>query len=160
MPETLFNFDKPARWAWLLPATFLVHIAEEYWCGIGFPAWVSRVGFAKLTPELFLSLNAAAWLLMAFAVALAIFIQPLRWLIVSFGAAVFINGLAHTAGSIVTVTYSPGLVSGLLLWVPLGSIIFIRAWRSIPHSQFWLGVIVGVLLHAMISLSALASGGR
>ncbi|MGB9179840.1 MAG: HXXEE domain-containing protein [Pyrinomonadaceae bacterium] len=160
MPTTLFNFDKPARWAWLLPATYLIHIAEEYWCGIGFPAWISSFGFAKLTPELFLQLNAAAWLVMTIGVALAIVIQPLRFLIVGFGAAVFINGLAHTIGSIVTVTYSPGLVSGLLIWIPLGSIILYQAWRSIPRLQFWTGIIVGVVLHAMISLSALTSRPR
>lgn len=160
MPETLFNFDKPASWAWLLPATYLVHIAEEYWCGVGFPAWVTSFGYAKLTPELFLRLNAAAWIVMTIGVALAIAIQTLRWLIVSFAAAVFINGLAHTIASIVTVTYSPGLFSGLLIWIPLGSIILRSAWRSIPRLQFWTGVIVGIALHAVISLTALSSGTR
>ena len=160
MPTTLFNFDKPVHWAWLLPATYLVHIAEEYWVGIGFPAWVTGLGFARLTPELFLRLNAAAWIVMTIGVALAVAIQPLRFLIVSFSAAVLINGMAHTVASILTMTYSPGLISGLLLWIPLGSMILSRTWRAVPRLQFWAGIIIGITLHAMISLSALASGAR
>lgn len=142
------------NWAWLFPLTYLVHIAEEYWGGIGFPAWVSRVAGAELTPERFLQLNIFAWILMFACILLALSVKPLGWLVISFGTTSLINALAHLAGSIITISYSPGLISGLLLWLPLGIYTLHRSRKLASRRAFLAGVSVGVLLHGLVFLLA------
>ena len=58
-------------WIWLFPATYALHIAEEYWGGEGFAAWVSRFARTPLTEDLFLLLNAIGLTAMVFCTALA-----------------------------------------------------------------------------------------
>jgi hypothetical protein len=140
-------------WCWLLPLTYLIHIAEEY--GGGFPAWVSAFSGASLTPHKFLVLNAVAWGLMVAGVTIAYRTRYLRWLVVAFGLTVAVNGTAHVGASLLTQTYSPGLVSGVLLWWPLGGWILYSAWSRIERRVFWWGVGVGLLLHAGVTLAAL-----
>jgi hypothetical protein len=75
------------EWVWLFPATYLAHIAEEYWGGEGFPRWISRVAGATLTTPEFLTLNAVAWVLMAGAMV-GVVRGLWRWPLVAFGLVV------------------------------------------------------------------------
>ena len=145
-------------WVWLIPATYLVHIAEEQWGGEGFPVWITRMGGAHYAPAHFLQLNGLAWLLLLIGVVLALKVGRLRWLIISFGTVILLNGLAHLIGSIVTNSYSPGLFSGLLLWVPLGAYTLVRAWKRARHRTFWVSVIVGFVIHSVVTLIAFSGG--
>ena len=144
------------RWVWLFPATYLVHIGEEYWGG--FPAWASGFGVWELTPAEFLELNGIAWALMTVGVILALRLAPLRWLLISFGAVVLLNGIAHTLASLVTWSYSPGLFSGLLLWIPLGAYALRRAWRTRKRRTFWRAILAGVVMHGAVTLLAFGGG--
>ena len=140
------------RLGWLFPVTYLIHILEE-WFG-GFVAWFARVLGAGLTEGAFLSLNAAALVGMTVGVALAYSFGRMRWLFVSFGTVTLINAAAHVAASIATVSYSPGVLSGALLWLPLG-FVTVRAGRgALKRRSFVAGIIVGVLMHAAVTLSA------
>lgn len=140
---------------WLFPITYLAHIAEEYWAGEGFPAWVSRIADVELTPNRFLGLNGIAWVLMCVGSLLVLKSASMRWLSVTFGTVVLLNGLLHLAASMVTVSYSPGSFTGLLLWAPLGAVTLLRAWTSTTRRTFRAGVIVGLAIHAVVSLLAL-----
>jgi hypothetical protein len=142
------------RWGWLFPTTYCVHILEEWRGGEGFPAWFSRVMGTELTVERFLALNAYALAGMALGVALAAVFRQMRWLLVGFGAVVLINALAHLAASVVTRSYSPGAVSGALLWLPLGAWTLAAGRRSLSRRDFGAGVAVGVLMHAAVTLLA------
>jgi hypothetical protein len=77
-----------------------------------------------------------------------------RWLLVSFGTTVLINGVVHAVASVVTLSYSPGLVSGLLLFVPLGAITLRRARVRMSRRTFRAGLIVGALMHVAVVLLA------
>ncbi|HEV2762335.1 MAG TPA: HXXEE domain-containing protein [Pyrinomonadaceae bacterium] len=144
----------PRWWPLLFPLTFVVHVAEEVWCGEGFPAWVSRVSGVEMTHERFLALNAAAWVVMLAGCLLAAGFERLRPLALPFATAVLINGLAHTGATALTATYSPGLLSGLLLWVPLGLYTLRRARRFTERKTFWLAVASGFVLHGLLTLTA------
>ncbi len=72
----------------------------------------------------------------------------------SFGTVVLINGLVHAIASVVTFSYSPGLVSGLLLFIPLGAITLRRAREQVNRRTFRAGVIVGLVMHAVVVLLA------
>ena len=146
-------------WVWLFPLTYLIHIAEEYWLGGGFPVWVSRVAGVNLTPARFLELNAFAWIFMAVTIAIAANTAAAGWVVTSFATVLSINAVLHLVGSIVTRSYSPGLISGVLIWFPLGAYALHRSWKVAPRATFWIGILVGILLQGIISLLAF-SGGR
>ena len=140
------------NWAWLFPASYLVHILEEYWGG--FPAWIARFWGVESSSSNFLSWNGGALVMMTVGVMLVLKTKSYRWLLVSFGTVVLINGLVHAIASVVTMSYSPGLVSGLLLFVPLGAITLLRAREKVNRRTFRAGIIVGVLMHMVVVLLA------
>ena len=140
------------NWAWLFPASYLVHILEEYWGG--FPAWIARFWGVESSLSNFLSWNVGALLMMAVGVALVLKTKSYRWLLVGFGTVVLINGLVHAGASLVTKSYSPGLVSGLLLFVPLGVVTLVRARRYVNRRTLRAGIIVGILMHMFVVLLA------
>ncbi len=145
------------NWVWLFPLTYLVHIAEEFWGGVGFYRWIARIAGAELSAQTFLNLNAAFWIVMTALVTIAVWTRAADWLIVGLGAVVLINGSAHTLGSIITQSYSPGVVSGLCLWIPLGVWTLRRAWRELARTTFYAGVFAGFALHVLVFLLALNS---
>lgn len=145
------------NWVWLFPLTYLVHIAEEFWGGVGFYRWIARVVGAELSAQTFLNLNAIFWVVMLVMVASAVWTRAADWLIVALGAIVLINGLVHTIGSVITQSYSPGVVSGLCLWLPLGAWTLQRAWRCLPRVTIGVGVFVGFALHGLVTMLALNS---
>ncbi|MDT4896162.1 MAG: hypothetical protein QOH25_1239 [Acidobacteriota bacterium] len=153
------NEASPARadnfigsWAWLFPVSYLVHIAEEYWGG--FPAWIARFWGVESSSSNFLSWNGVAWVMMTVGVLVMLKTKSYRWLLVSLGTVVLINGLVHAVASVLTLSYSPGLVSGLLLFVPLGSFTLRRARQNVNRRTLRLGLILGFLLHMVVVLLA------
>lgn len=140
------------NWAWLFPLSYLVHILEEYWGG--FPAWIARFWGVESSSGNFLSWNGGALVMMMVGIVLVLKTKSYRWLLVSFGTVVLINGMVHTVASVVTKSYSPGLISGLLLFIPLGAITLIRAHRQVNRRTFRAGLIVGVLMHMFVVLLA------
>ena len=88
---------------------------------------------------------------------LAIAIVSMRWAVIPLATAVFINGLAHVIGSIISVSYSPGLFTGLLLWVPLGAYALRRAYGVWSRGAYFASIAFGLALHAAVTLAAFAS---
>jgi hypothetical protein len=138
------------NWIWLFPLTYLIHAMEEYWCGEGFYRWSSRIVGRGMTPGQFVAIHSFGWLLMVGSVFVFRKTPSVRWLTICFATVAFINGLAHLAGSIWTNTYSPGLVSGLLVWMPLGAATFYRARKRMTRRSFVSGLLVGACLHGML----------
>ncbi len=136
---------------WLFPVTYLLHAGEEYFCGETFPAWISRIGSVRFTASAFLWLNGVALAVMIVAVWLAKRREEARWLCATLGTVTSINGLAHAAGSLVTGSYSPGLCTGLALWLPLGLWTLRCSWSALRRAEFVAGVVLGVLVHAFVS---------
>lgn len=155
MGETGTGRDLPRFWPLLFPATYVVHVAEETWGG--FPAWASRLSGVGLTEERFLALNVFAFCVMLLANLVAAGFRELRWLMLPFAAAVSLNGLAHLVGSLLSVSYSPGLVTGLLVWVPLGLYTLGRARAVFPRATFWAAVVAGLALHGLLLLTVLTA---
>lgn len=139
---------------WLFPVTYLLHLGEEYWGGEGFPSWLSRVAGATLSKQDFVTINFVGLIFMVVAVLLIRW-HRWRWLLVGLGGVVLLNGLLHLAGTLLTRSYSPGLFSGMLCWIPLGVFTLYQAWHQTSRRSFWIGVIVALGLHALVSLIAL-----
>jgi hypothetical protein len=141
-------------WLWLFPATYLAHIAEEGLAGERFYRWIARASGRSLSGRAFFWLNAAYWALMVAAVR-----QARRgrapWLAPALGTIVFVNAAGHAAGSALTRSYSPGLVTGILLWAPLGAVALRRTRRARAARAWWAGVAAGAAAHGLVFVAAL-----
>ena len=144
----------PRAWPLLFPLTYLVHIAEEF-VG-GFPEWSAlHLGF-HLDRAAFLAINEFAWIGMLVASLAATAAAPAQWLVIPLATVTTANGSAHIIASAVTRTYSPGAISGVVLWIPLGIVTLVRAYRAFSRSVWWGGVVLGLALHALVIGLALA----
>ena len=82
----------------------------------------------------------------------------LRWAVVAMGATVLGNSFLHAVASLVTRTHSPGLITGTLLWLPLGVYTIWRGFERGERSDLWLGIALGLVATVLISLVALNPG--
>ena len=149
-----------ARWSyrdgallWLLVIAFAIHVAEEWFAG--FPEWVARVVSRPMPVEAFFIVNGMAMLLMIAGVRAAIRSERSGWIAVTIATIAIVNTAAHLAGAILTRGYAPGLISAVILYVPLGTLTMIRA-RDQARGQVMRGVAAGVLLHAAVFVIAFA----
>jgi hypothetical protein len=134
---------------WLFVPAYAAHLLEE-WFG-GFPEWLSLVTGAPLPRDVFLIINAVAMIAIVWAIHAALRRESLGWLAIAIAAVLFVNGLVHLLGSILTGTYSPGLFTGVLLYVPLGQLALMRAWTQAPKGFFQRGVLTAIGAHASVS---------
>jgi hypothetical protein len=79
----------------------------------------------------------------------------LVWPMGPFAAAVFINGPAQMISSILTRSYSPGVITGLTLWIPLGAATLSGSYRFVPLGRFLIGIAIEVMLHLIVTLNAI-----
>jgi len=113
----------PPLLAWSLTIASLIHIFEEFVFPGGFKAWwcayhpeIAR----SVTNRFLIMINTV---LVVFAVAIALAVQAPRgngtaaWL--ALAALLVFNAVFHVVGMIQTRRYSPGVVSGVLLYIPV-----------------------------------------
>lgn len=148
-----WTYREPAL-VWLLVASYAAHLVEEY-VG-GFPEWFALIRGSPLPLEAFLAINAVGLAAMAAAARAATRREDLGWLGIGIATIVLLNGVAHLLASLVTATYSPGLLTGLVLYLPLGQFALVRAWHQAPTPCFWRGVTAGVAAHTLVTMTALA----
>ena len=138
---------------WLLPAAVVAHLIEEFvWPG-GFGPWYRRTypdRAASLTRGFLVRINALYLALAVFGAAWASGTAPrgvALWLtLAGIGAA---NGVFHLLAVIRTREYSPGVVTGMLLYVPLtvwGTTSFIRSGRASVGTAT-IAILAGPLYH-------------
>jgi hypothetical protein len=137
---------------WLFVAAFAAHILEE-WVG-GFTEWFAVLAGRPLPRSDFLVINLVALGLMAVAARLSTRRPSLGWLAIGIATVVLINGLAHLLASLAWGTYAPGLITSVVLYLPLSQLVLIRAWEQVPRPFFWRGVIAGAGAHAVVVLVA------
>ena len=154
----ILSFNAPdAFWIWLFPVTYLIHMTEEY--GGGFSAHLSKTRGFSLTSLRFFSISAAGLVLMIVGIVLAERFKFPQLLLVIYGAAVFTNGLSHAASGAMKGEYNPGLVTGVLLWVPQGALTLARLTGTMSGGRLLTGIVIGIGVQLSATLLSL-SGGR
>jgi hypothetical protein len=143
---------------WLFPLTYLLHLTEELWGGEGFTIWLNTFVGAELAESQFVVLNGLGWLLMVIGCWLINKYRSLRWLLVTLATVVLINALLHLLASVATMSYSPGVVTGILLWVPLGIYSIWQSRREIKNRIFKRAVFVGIVISLVVLATTLLSG--
>jgi hypothetical protein len=147
--------DPPLVWLFL-PA-YLAHLGEELFAGPGFAVWLARVVGQPLPMVAFLAINTIALAALIVGIRAAVRREEAGWVVVAVATIAVTNAVAHLIGSIITGTYSPGLVTGFVLYVPLGSIALLRAGYQAQSRNFQVGVIAGLLIHTLVFALAFAS---
>ncbi len=110
-----------------------------------------------MTAARFLILNTVGWIAVCIATIFAALRASARWVVVVPLATVMaINGAAHGLASLLTVSYAPGVISGLFLWVPFGVFTVQRGYRVLAPRLFRILVAIGIALHGVVILLALA----
>jgi hypothetical protein len=140
---------------WLFVPAYLAHLTEEYFGG--FPEWFARIAGNPLPRADFLLINAVALAVITASVYVAARRESMGWLAIAIATVLLVNGIGHALGSIVTGTYSPGLITGVVLYLPLGQLALLRAWDQAPRGFVARGIAVGLVGHAVVTLIALAS---
>lgn len=145
-------------WAWMFPLTYLIHIAEEYWGGEGYPAFILRVRGVHLTPARFWMAQTIGALLMVAGVMLARRFNFLHMMVIIMAAIVLVNGLTHAFTSASTLTYGPGLFSSVLIWIPFGLATLIKFRNELSKARYWGGIAIGVGVNVLVGVITMRGG--
>jgi hypothetical protein len=133
----------PNQIAWLLPASILVHQLEEYF-GY-FPLWFSNLLDAQLSNKDFIVGNGIAICIFTI-VALSYLFNKNNLILVALGTIVFVNGMVHLLLSIFTFSYSPGTISGVVLFIPLGLLIYKRILPQLRKGEKIIAISIGFIV--------------
>jgi hypothetical protein len=139
-------------WPLLLPLGFLLHIGEEWWGG--FEDWMAAVEMPVSTTR-FIVLNSIVWPLFAVLTVVAIRRPARWWFVTTFATVVAINTVFHALGSLATWTYSPGLITALCLYLPVGGYALADGSRRLPSAAFGRAVLLGFAIHVAVAVIAL-----
>lgn len=146
------NPKKYPSYYWFFPITLPLHIAEEFWGGEGFLSWNARATGAVFSITKFFTLVSIGFILVLIGIILARRYNRMRWIISALATIFLINGFSHLLATFTGHRYSPGLISGLLLWIPFSIWILIGEHRLASRRSFVGGTITGVLIHGVVTL--------
>src|SRR4029078_8609056 len=138
--QTAVNF-----WLWVFPVTYLIHVAEEYWGGEGYPAYILRLRGVHMTTTRFLVAQGLGVVLVTIGVVLAQRFKFPRMMLIILGAIVLVNGITHTATALSIMSYGPGLWSSIFLWMPLGiyTLCLLKKGVSVKQYLFAIATVFG-----------------
>jgi len=133
--------------AWLPSLALTIHVLEEL---SRFPAWAT-LRFGTTTPKWF-AISHVPIFVMAFWISWRASRSPSTptadWWLLAFVAALLTNGLFHIAALISFREYSPGVVSSVLLYIPMSVRLVPPLMRRLGRSGAR-AVFTGVVLAAV-----------
>lgn len=132
-----------------MPAALLAHQLEEYFWH--FPKWFPSLLSADLSNEDFVIINAIGLLIV---IAVSVYYRFTRnpMIPVALASLFLVNAGAHLLGSIFTISYSPGSISGLLLLLPLGILIIKNYSPQLSSSQNLVAIVTGIVALIIVGL--------
>jgi hypothetical protein len=136
-----------SKWLWLFPLAYLLHVIEE-------SRSVGPLHGINISLNLFLILSTVTWLLMTFGIVLAQRFGFPQFMGVCLGATVFLNGLTHIINSLVYGRYDAGLISGTVVFLPLGLMTLISLRSSMRRQRYVVGVLLGMVIQAIALIIA------
>jgi hypothetical protein len=145
-------------WSWLFPVTYIIHIGEEYWGGEGYPAYLLRLRGVHLSPTKFLIDQGIGLVLVVVGIILARRLRFPRFNLAMLGSLVLANGITHATTALIDRGYGPGLVSSILLWLPLGTFTLLRINREMSNRRYMIAVATGIVINGLVALIALRGG--
>ena len=153
-----FSGSPPLYWSALFPLTYLLHIAEEYWGGEGFPSHMHRHYHIDLSETRFLVLQSFGLAAMLIGLTMASAFRFPNTMLTILAVVVVSNGAIHTCRSIANLRYEPGLITGVVLWMPLGIATFYLTIGSMSTMRLLLGVGIGLVISGLVELISMRGG--
>jgi len=150
---------KTILWSWLFPLSYVVHIAEEYFGGEGYPAYILRLRGVHMSTGRFLAAQSVGFILVTIGVIVAKQLKFLPMMLVILGARVAGNADTHTVTALTIMSYGPGLVSSIFVWGPLGIVTIIRYKSAIDDQrQYWIAIALGVAINVVVGILTMRGG--
>ena len=137
-----------SRRLWLFVLVYPLHIIEEF----------RAVGVShgiNLSLKQFLILSSAGCLMMVGGILLSIRFRFPQLLEIFFGTIVLLNGLSHIINCVIVRGYDPGVITGTLIFIPLGVTSLIRLRNTMRWPRYSVGVGFGLLGQVIITVLAL-----
>ena len=136
-----------AKWLWIFPLAYLLHVIEEF-------RSVGPSHGINVSLRTFLILSTVAWLLMTCGIVLAHRFGFPHFMGVCLGSTVFLNGLSHIINSLIYGRYDAGLISGSVIFIPLGLATLISLRNSMRRQRYIVGLLLGVVIQAIALIIA------
>jgi hypothetical protein len=128
----------------------ILHVTEEYFYPGGFLAW-GRKNVPKLkqrlTVKMAVIVNGLFLLLCGAGVLLA---EDYPKFALSIAGLVLVNGLIHIFASIFIKSYSPGLITSIIFYLPIS--IYIFASNNFSSGEIIIFISYGILYHLAVPL--------
>jgi hypothetical protein len=159
--ETEINSPSAAAvnfWLWIFPVTYLIHIAEEYWGGEGYPAYILRLRGVHMSTTRFLVAQSVGVILVTIGVVLARRFNFPQMMLIILGTIVLVNGITHTATALSIMRYGPGLWSSIFVWMPLGLVTLIRFRSANSSKRYWIAIAIGVGVNVVVGILTMRGG--
>ncbi len=144
----------------MFPITYLIHIAEEYWGGEGYTAYLFRLRGVHLSTGRFFFLQGLGVVLICIGIVISLQMHWPRFMLGIMGALVLANGITHSLTAWRHGGYGPGLVSCVLIWIPLGLVTLIVLGGEMPAKRLVIAASIGFAINGAVALIALRGGGR
>jgi hypothetical protein len=150
---------KTILWSWLFPLSYVIHIAEEYFGGEGYPAYILRLRGVHMSTGRFLAAQSVGFILVTIGVIAAKQLKFLPMMLVILGALVAGNAITHTVTALSIMSYGPGLFSSIFVWGPLGIATIIRYKSTIDDQrQYWIAIAIGVAINVAVGILTMRGG--
>ncbi len=143
---------------WVFPLTYLIHIAEEYWGGEGYPAYILRLRGVHLSTTRFLVAQSVGLILVTVGVILARLFNFPQMMLITLAAIVSVNGVTHAATSLSVLGYGPGLLTSVFIWMPLGIFVLFHFKDAISRKRYWIAITIGVGVNVVIGIFTMRGG--
>lgn len=123
-------------------AVLVVHLTEEFLGGTR-SANPDKLHGLDLSRAGFIRTNVVVLLLFGVTIVLALKLGWPQFFLVALATFILINGSRHVLSTIKETAYSPGLVTGLLIFLPLGALTLIRLAPRMGSLRFTLAIATG-----------------
>jgi hypothetical protein len=134
----------------LYPLATVLHIVEAW---PAFPRWARRFASPLYDDREYLRIHVAA-VAIAVLAALAVRAFPAAWIVFTFfafvfGPGIFWNALFHAWGSVISGRYCPGVLTGLMVYLPLSFLVAGLAVRDglIGEPALLIAALIGAAFH-------------
>jgi hypothetical protein len=147
---------EPALFAALLIIYFIHQIEEYLWPG-GFRAFVNARTFHSGRDDWPVTAGGTAfvnivlvWVPIALAIALP---DTLRWVGLAWIGLTLVNGVIHIVGTIVLRAYNPGVVTGVVLFLPytITVLAFEHRHGLLTTTEIAAVIVLGIVLHIPVA---------
>jgi len=148
----LVSLSEPHRASIWLIAAYLVHLAEEWFWG--FPEWSRVIRGAGVSSQQFMLINSVA---LALFISLGLMVRRrsgMAWFPAVLASVFVINGVLHSLATLRYGVYSPGTVTGLLIFIPLGVLVLREMREHLSIARFAGCLVAGGVVHVFVTLIA------